>query len=159
MYAPLPEHMLVVVKPPKAFVDQGIATADEYWTLHKAVYGLRISPRAWGTYRDDTLRAITWKAYDSQSHKQVTYQLTQGLTDSQVWRIMRKEDWSRRAFEDPLPEVLGLIVVYVDDMLLMSPPGNMRDTLVQTLRETWTMKPPTELSLENTITFLGWNYN
>ena len=60
MYAPLPQHMLVVVKPPQEFVELGLAKPGELWTLHRAVYGLKVSPRAWGISRDKTFREIRW---------------------------------------------------------------------------------------------------
>ena len=55
MHAPLPEHMLVVVRPPHAFVDAGLVAPDELWKLTRAVHGLKVSPRAWGLHRDSTL--------------------------------------------------------------------------------------------------------
>ena len=58
MYAPLPEHQLVLVRPPRAFVDAGLAKPDECWTLHRAVYGLRVSPRAWGLERDAKFKKV-----------------------------------------------------------------------------------------------------
>ena len=84
MYAPLPEHMLVVVQPPKPFVEQGLAKPGELWTLHRAVYGLKVSPRAWGTCRDESLREMTWKVDGRE------YILKQCESDTQVWRIVDK---------------------------------------------------------------------
>ena len=42
--APLPEELLVVVRPPRAWVRMGIVKASVLWTCRKAVYGLRVSP-------------------------------------------------------------------------------------------------------------------
>ena len=81
MYAPLPQHMLVVVKPPQAFVDLGLANPGEFWTLHRAVYGLKVSPRAWGTSRDKTVREMRWSTDGHQ------YRLQQCDSDTQVWRL------------------------------------------------------------------------
>ena len=61
MYAPLPEQMLVLARPPRAFIDAGLAKHDEWRALHRAVCGLRASPRAWGTERDKTLRTMAWE--------------------------------------------------------------------------------------------------
>ena len=82
MYALLPQHMLVVVQPPKFFVEIGIAKEGELWTLHKAVYGLKVAPRAWGIERDDKLRNLSW------THGGTTYMLKQCRTDTQVWKIV-----------------------------------------------------------------------
>ena len=140
MYAPLPQHMLVVVKPPAFFVEIGLAQPGEYWTLHKAVYGLRVSPRQWGLYRDETLSKINWSVGTKNYH------LVQCSTDTQVWKIV----------ESTKPtEVLGMIIVYVDDLLLLAPIDEIRDGLVKVLRDTWNMKPPAELTKTNSLTFLG----
>ena len=52
MYAPLPMGMLIVVRPPRSWVRLGLVPDGQFWTLHKAVYGFRISPRALGTERE-----------------------------------------------------------------------------------------------------------
>ena len=82
MYAPLPPHMHIFVRPPKSWLRLGLVAEDELWVLRKAVYGLRIAPRAWGTERDGKLRDVKWTAAGT------TYRLVQCATDSQVWRIV-----------------------------------------------------------------------
>ena len=82
MYAPLPEDMLIVVRPPKIWVTLGLVKPDVLWTLRRAVYGLRCAPRAWGLERDRKLREATWKSEGK------TYRLKQCMSDSQVWRIL-----------------------------------------------------------------------
>ena len=52
MYAPLPGHMHVLVRPPRSWVRLGLVKEGELWVLRKAVYGLRIAPRAWGEPRE-----------------------------------------------------------------------------------------------------------
>ena len=59
-------------------VDDGVL-----WTVRKAVYGLRVSPRAWGQERDRQLRKVTWMV---DGH---TYALRQCQTDTQVWKVIR----------------------------------------------------------------------
>ena len=113
MYAPLPKAHLVVVRPPRAFVEAGLAGPDDCWTLHRAVYGLRISPKAWGQERDVQLRAMCWSAEGPQQ-QQSQYRLVQSASDTQVWMI-------KRVGED---SVLGLVVVYVDDFLILAPDGD-----------------------------------
>ena len=44
MYVPVPEDMLVVIRPPPILVELGVVPQDTLWTLRKAVYGLRIAP-------------------------------------------------------------------------------------------------------------------
>ena len=139
MYAPLPEHMLVVVQPPKFFVEAGLAKAGETWTLSRAVYGLKISPKAWGTCRDKELRQLQWKVLAE------SFELVQCVTDTQVWKICRKGS----------TELLGLMVVYVDDFLILCPGGKMRESLITALKTIWTLRPEAVLSPESNLTFLG----
>ena len=47
MYAPLTEDMLVTIRPPQSWVRMGVVPSNVLWTLRKAVYGLRCSPKAW----------------------------------------------------------------------------------------------------------------
>ena len=55
-------HKLVIVSPPAQWVKWGIVPAGVTWTLDKAVYGLRESPKLWGDERDGQLRNVEWKA-------------------------------------------------------------------------------------------------
>ena len=68
MYAPLPGHMHVLVRPPRSWVRLGLVKEGELWVLQKAVYGLRIAPRAWGTERDTKLTKVVWQAERKPSH-------------------------------------------------------------------------------------------
>ena len=60
MYTPLPEGKLVIVKPPDIWVQWGIVDKDTYWTLEKAVYGLRESPALWSAERDNKLGKVSY---------------------------------------------------------------------------------------------------
>ena len=48
MYAPLPSEMHVVVRAPGSWTRLGLIPPGTFWTLRRAVYGLRQSPKAWG---------------------------------------------------------------------------------------------------------------
>ena len=132
MYAPLPPHMHVLVRPPRSWVRLGFVREGELWVLRKAVYGLRIAPRAWGTERDDKLKKVTWKAEGK------TFTLLQCAADSQVWRIVeqRGSPCAARAAQESTEQqpTLGLLICYVDDLLLLSPKGAMRDGLKDNLK-------------------------
>ena len=139
MYAPLPETVHVLVQPPRAFVDAGLVKPGEVWVLQRAVYGLRVAPRAWGKERDRVFRDLTWEA------EGVKYCLEQCAEDSQVWKIVRKGD----------PTVLGVLIVYVDDFMLGSPSGAMREAFKAALKQHWTMKDEVKLEEGVELTFLG----
>ena len=128
----------------------------------KAVYGLRIAPKAWGAERDSKLKNITWKAEGKE------YTLKQCAADSQVWRIVQKQSSHEparatkqscheqaRAEQSKEPDTtLGLLICYVDDLLFLSPQGKMRDGLKEKLKSIWEI---TEVDLLPGVpfTFLG----
>ena len=104
------------------------------------MYGLKVSPRAWGDHRDGIFRVCEWEA-DGQ-----TYCLSQCASDTQVWKLINKAK----------PEVLlGLMVVYVDDFLIISESGAMRDNFISKLRESWKIKEEQVLDDQHPLTFLG----
>ena len=83
MHAPLPEDMVVVVRPPRAWIRMGLIAEGTLWTCRKAVYGLRVSPRAWGLERDKKFRAVTWPVGKD------TFRLKQCHNDTQGWKVIR----------------------------------------------------------------------
>ena len=44
------------VRPPQALVEFGVIEPGTVWKRQRAVYGLRISPNAWGLERDQEMR-------------------------------------------------------------------------------------------------------
>ena len=61
MHSPLPSDMHVIVRLPRSWVRLGLVPEGTLWVLCKAVYSLRMAPRAWGTKRDSRLKDIAWK--------------------------------------------------------------------------------------------------
>ena len=53
--APL-ENEAVIVRPPPLAVLLGLAETDELWMLLRALYGLRVAPKAWEEERDRVLK-------------------------------------------------------------------------------------------------------
>ena len=58
--AKLPEGKLVVVRPPGQWVRWGLVEPGEFWTLDRAVYGLRESLFLWAQERDKRLTDLRW---------------------------------------------------------------------------------------------------
>ena len=87
--------------------------------LLKAVYGLRESPALWSAERNGQLLKVEWNA-----GKKTCY-LRRCPSDSQVWLITEKGDASKKS--------LGIMVVYVDDFLLQTKEGPMRDGFLAAL--------------------------
>ena len=50
----------IFMRPPKVLVDTKVVAEGVVWKIKKALYGLRTSPIAWETERDNTLRSLKW---------------------------------------------------------------------------------------------------
>ena len=104
------------MRPPQALVEFGIVEPDTIWRLWKAVYGLRISPKAWGQERDREMKKMV-VTIGGKPHW-----LCQSPIDPSVWTIVSGEPPTTQVAADPDPEtVRGWIVVYVDDFLTIGP--------------------------------------
>ena len=55
------EGKIVIVQPPEQWVRWGLVEPGVFWTLEKAVYGLRGSPFLWARERDTQLTDLRWK--------------------------------------------------------------------------------------------------
>ena len=58
--ARIPGGKIGIVAPPVQWVRWGLVKPGTFWTLEKAVYGLRESPYLWGAERDKQLTAMRW---------------------------------------------------------------------------------------------------
>merc|ERR1712194_675214 len=58
--APLSEQT-IIVRPPAFLLALGLIEEDELWLLSRALYGLRVAPKAWEIERDLRLRAAAWE--------------------------------------------------------------------------------------------------
>ena len=110
--------MLVIVRPPSAWVRMGLVPRDTLWTIKKAVYGLRCSPKAWGEERDQKFRQLRW------SIKGESYRLTQCINDSQVWKVI--EDCGDEREQLDRARIVGLVICYVDDLFMLFERGEVR---------------------------------
>ena len=79
LHARIPEGKIVIVAPPEQWVRWGLVKPGTFWTLEKAVYGLRESPYLWGEERDKQLSALRWFVKNRE------FELKQCTGDSQVW--------------------------------------------------------------------------
>jgi len=76
-----------------------------------------------------------------------TYYLRRCPSDSQVWLITEKGDASKKS--------LGIMVVYVEDFLLQTKEGPMRDGFLAALGKVWTLDKEETPRVGGTLTFLG----
>ena len=54
----------VALEPPGIAYELGIAQPGDMWFVEQAIYGLRVSPALWSSYRDEVLKGARWTARD-----------------------------------------------------------------------------------------------
>ena len=135
-FAELADAPLVYGVPPKILVRAGLCQSGEIWKLTHAVYGLQESPRLWGQYRDVQLARIQI-IYEG---KRVT--LRQGRVEPSWWSVLQEGS-----------VLIGIIVVYVDDILICGHTEIIRE-LAGAIRAVWKTND-LQLVSDGTIRFLG----
>ena len=95
----------ILGQPPPVLVRAGLCGEKELWEYTHAVYGLRKSPRWRGEFRDAKLAQLNIVIGDRK------IKLLQCRVEGSWWRLV----------EDSV--LVGLIVVYVDDLLICSVPS------------------------------------
>ena len=144
MLTPLPGgpgQIVYIIRPPAALVQLGLAHPSERWQLTHGMYGLRQSPRLWSSFRDTELRKM-----------RVFYQdkfcvLRQGKAEPNMWLIYEEG-------AEECSEPAGLVLVYVDDILLSGPLDLVRATS-STIRNVWKASELEVLDVDHEIRFLG----
>ena len=102
----------IYMRPPRILVETKVVAEGVVWKIKKALYGLRTSPIAWETERDNTLKSLQWV------HEDVSYRLLPCQGSPCLWTVvpMRPgEDPSVKSSSEELTR--GVVITYVDDLL------------------------------------------
>ena len=103
----------IYMRPPKILVETEVVAEGVVWKIKKALYGLRTSPIAWETERDNTLKSLEWV------HDDVTYRLFPCQGSPCLWTVVpirTGEDPSVKSSSEELTR--GVVITYVDDLLI-----------------------------------------
>ena len=103
----------IFTRPPKILIETKVVEGGVVWKIKKALYGLRSSPIAWETERDNTLRSLKW------THEEIEYRLLPCQGSPCLWTVVPirpREDPSVKTSKEELTR--GVITTYVDDLLL-----------------------------------------
>ena len=92
-------------QPPRVLARSGLCHHLELWEFTHAVYGLRESPRCWGEFRDTRLAQLNI-IVDGKRIK-----LLQCRVEGSWWKLVEGTT------------LIGVVVVYVDDLLICSTPS------------------------------------
>eukprot|EP00435_Cladocopium_sp_Y103_P029126 s549_g7.t1 len=107
-----PEPKRALLRAPALLVTAGLAQPNEYYEAIMAMYGFKQSPRLWSDYRDQELAKMEVETQGG------ILTLQQMVTEPNMWRLMLK---SPGPLKDTLAEeFVGLMLVYVDDLLILS---------------------------------------
>ena len=146
--APLPQtgeaseaSTLVLIAPPRLLVKLGYTGVQEYWMALKAMYGLRQSPRTWGDHRDGVFQEAKWE-WDGR--KMIFEPM---VSDPNVWQLIDTSCELGR-------EISGLMLVYVDDLLILGPRALVQSALAR-IKEAWDLSTPEWLNSREPVRFLG----
>ncbi|CAE8635766.1 unnamed protein product [Polarella glacialis] len=109
----------ILVRPPALLVKAGLVEHDTPWIVHKALYGLRESPKAWAVSRDQKLRnfVVTVGAR--------MFTLEQSIADPNSWAVVNKKG-----------KKIGIVIVYVDDIVTTGP-EELVDEIMDWVGRTW----------------------
>ncbi|CAE7671933.1 GIP, partial [Symbiodinium sp. CCMP2456] len=125
----------ILGQPPRALVRAGLCGEKELWEFTHAVYGLRESPRWWGEFRDEKMAQLNIVVGEKR------IKLLQCRVEGSWWRLL----------DDTV--LVGLVVIYVDDLLICSTPDIIK-AVSRAVRKLW---DTSELSWasDGGIRFLG----
>ena len=145
--ASLPEDTPeVIMRPPPVFIKFGLVKENTLWRAIKAIYGLRVAPRAWGDERDENFRVVV---IDIEA---VPHKLRQSMVDPAVWSVVKLE----AVLVDAHDSAVGYLLVYVDDCLILGPPAVVK-AVEETLLQTWacTTHPHISFQFPGELHYLG----
>ena len=136
---PVPENARpVAVEPPRIMVQLGVAAADEVWLIDKAPYGFTSSPARWAVHRDSVLASIRWQQQQDEFFLEVT-------RERNLWRVMKQG----------CAQPQGLLLVYVDDLLVLSG-EEVRQALIREIQSHWQTSVPEEVNHQQWVRFCGY---
>ncbi|CAE7942340.1 TY5A, partial [Symbiodinium sp. KB8] len=145
MLTPLPQgrgEVIYIIRPPAALIQLGLAHPDERWLLTHGMYGLRQSPKLWSSFRDQKLKAMVICAEGKE------WVLKQGKAEPNMWMIY--EAGGTTTIQEPE----GLVLVYVDDILVCGPLWLVR-AVSASIKSTWKASDLEMLEYDHEIRFLG----
>ena len=127
---------IIVVKPPYFLIQLGLIEAGQRWRVRRALYGLQTSPKDWAVYRDSEMRSMV-------VHTKEPSTLTQSQTDDSMWLVRTKKG-----------VILGVVIVYVDDIAVFGP-GEVTRCVSDAFMAKWKTSTPTWPSLTEPVSFCG----
>ena len=111
---------VVVATPPRILERQALVEPKMLWGITHAVYGLRQSPKLWGSYRDATVKQLVVELGG------VPHRLQQGRVQNTGW-VLKAEG---------VGKIEAILVIYVDDFMIVGKEETVHQ-LAATIRAVW----------------------
>ena len=124
----------IIVTPPRLLERFNLLQDGELWGLVRALYGLRQAPALWSAHRDKVLQQMAFPA---------GLKMQRGRTVTSLW-VLR----------DNKGEIKGVVIIYVDDILLLGEEDVIR-MVAATIQCEWRTSDLTFLRPGSSIRFLG----
>ena len=125
---------IILLKPAGILVQLGFFQAAQGWAVDKALYGFRQSPKRWSDHRDQEM-----------THLRVEdFFLVQMESESCIWAIRKEGEET----------VHGLILTYVDDLLVLSHEG-LAEKWISAIQGVWETSAPEKVTEGKSTRFLG----
>ena len=137
-----------IVKVPRVFNIANICQ-EKFWRVDRAMYGLCTSPRSWSTYRDTTMKTMRGKFRG----KIICFR--QSRADESLWYIiLLPAEGEGDDGGDEANTVHGLILVYVDDLLIAAIAALAKE-VSRMFQEKWRCSEPEWASVAGEVKFNG----
>eukprot|EP00913_Durusdinium_trenchii_P014186 g13313.t1 len=156
LLAPKAQGELVIVKPPRILADAGLAKQDEHWVITSAMYGLVTSPKDWSVYRDAELEKMEGETTvpNEEEKPEIKKFGFKPLRDANLWAIQEMSPSSSSSTRE-WGAVLGYMIVYVDDVLMVGPKA-VTDSASGMVQRVWrTSSPEYSIPGGTPMRFLG----
>eukprot|EP00438_Fugacium_kawagutii_P017886 Skav201903 [mRNA] locus=scaffold3992:11450:20578:- [translate_table: standard] len=152
------DSKLVAMQVPHVFKRLGLCQpGEDFWIVRLAMYGLTTSPRDWGVHRDRRLPQLRWRRWADDSWRVGWFEPT---GDPHLWRAVERGEAATdvadvaAADEAPVKHWVGLLGVYVDDILLTGQPDAVQSAF-GAIESEWATSGLEWRSVDKAIKFLG----
>ena len=151
LLAPKAQGETVIVKPPRILEEAGLAKPGEHWLVTSAMYGLVTSPKDWSSFRDAELKKMEGSCEKWDGGKQLfSFRPMEDPNLRAIQEFVTAPDGARQ-----WGEILGHMIVYVDDVLMVGP-RKVTDEASATIRRCWSTSAPEYAAMDgSSMRFLG----
>ena len=139
LLAPIPNttKKRYALRPPDILIQLGIVEPGEVWEVCRALYGFKEAPKWWAQFRDQVLETTRFRIPAGEARlKRIT-------SDENLWMICLANE-----------AVVGYVLVYVDDLLILSS-AQVANSLHEWIKRQWQCSDLERAHPGKALRFLG----